>query len=631
MLATTDATATAPRLPALDAPARRKIGLAVVSLALVCTWALAHGYEGLRHDARLYTLLALERLRPDSLGQDVFVRFGSQDQFTLFSPVYALAIRCLGIEPAAASLTLLLQIAFLAGAAMLARRLVSPSLALLGVSVLLAVPGFYGADEVFRCIESFLTPRMGAEALVLFALAAAMSSRPRLAWLLATAAMLVHPVMAAAGLAALAFHYVGRSSPRRVAILIGTGVALLALAAATVPSGPFGRLDPQWLELLRARSPYAFLLNWSLDDWGRVSLPLATLAIGARFLTTPDSRSLSLVVLLTATTGLALTLIACDGLRLTLITQLQPWRWEWLALTVAALLAPAIAAAAWQSSRAGRITTLLLASAWTFESGPFAIQTALAAVASMALQPWSARNETRLVLYGAVGVALIALAYRVASSLLFLETFYADPQIALWIRQIASLTADGGIPVTVILCALWLTTRKRGTPALLLLAVGSAALCICLLPDAWRRWSHQQFPPALRAQFAPWRALIPPGRDVFWSEAAPETWILLERPNYLSVVQTAGMMFSRAAALEMQRRAEALSAVVPAAAYLRLGGGGAGIGPSARQLEQACATSEFEFLVTPARLTWRPVAQLPADAWHSSGGLRLYRCSDRTT
>jgi hypothetical protein len=159
----------------------------------------------------------------------------------------------------------------------------------------------------------------------------------------------------------------------------------------------------------------------------------------------------------------------------------------------------------------------------------------------------------------------------------------------------------------------------------------AAAACIALSPDAWRRWSQQQFPPELVAQFARWRALIPPGSDVFWSESALESWVLLERPSYLSVVQTSGIMFSRASALELQRRARALSAIVPEGAYLRLSGGGTGIGPSAGQLEQACATSEFQFLVTPVRLSWRPLTEVPATVWHSSGGLRLYRCADRAS
>jgi hypothetical protein len=103
----------------------------------------------------------------------------------------------------------------------------------------------------------------------------------------------------------------------------------------------------------------------------------------------------------------------------------------------------------------------------------------------------------------------------------------------------------------------------------------------------------------------------------------------LQRPSYISVAQSSGVLFSRAAALELQHRAQTLSSVVPVSAYLDFSGNGAGTGPAADQLERACATSAFEFLVTGARLSWPPVAQLPPTAWRSSGGLRLYRCSGR--
>jgi hypothetical protein len=41
---------------------------------LLCAiaWALSHGYRGLFHDAGLYTLQALARLTPTSLGQTCF-------------------------------------------------------------------------------------------------------------------------------------------------------------------------------------------------------------------------------------------------------------------------------------------------------------------------------------------------------------------------------------------------------------------------------------------------------------------------------------------------------------------------------------------------------------------------------
>jgi hypothetical protein len=82
-----------------------RLGYAVLALFCAATWALSHSYRGIFHDAGLYTLQALAHLDPGYLGQDVFLRFGSQDRFTIFGALYAGAMH-LGPEPAASLLTL---------------------------------------------------------------------------------------------------------------------------------------------------------------------------------------------------------------------------------------------------------------------------------------------------------------------------------------------------------------------------------------------------------------------------------------------------------------------------------------------------------------------------------------------
>ena len=613
-----------------DTPARRWLGLAVLLMLWISTWCLAHGYQGIRHDASLYTLQALARSNPN-LHHDVFLRFGSQDQFTIFSTLYSGFIRLFGVDPAAQILTFCSQLALLLCAALLLHR-INPGRArvALGVTALIAIPGFYGADRVFACIEPFVTPRMGAEALVLAGLAAAWSDRPKLAWGLTLAGMFVHPVMAAAGLAALAFLHCGRAWPRlTLGVIVGGGLALLA-AGRVLPNGPWGTFDPEWLTLVRQRSPYLFLSQWPLNDWGRAAIPLTTLAAGARLLVEPRARLLCQVTLCTALAGLLLTGIATDISRLVLFTQLQPWRWQWLAVVVAALWVPGIVTDGWHRSHAAKVTVALLVADWAFGEGLFALATSLATLTVLALEKYLARPEWRLLLYGAGAFAILAIANRIASNSLFLEVHFADPQIPLWIRETATFTADGIIPVALVLLATWLAYRIRPVTPLAILGVLAVATCIALLPDAWRRWTQQSFTPTLSQQFASWRALIPADSEVFWSEAPVDTWVLLERPNYLSVAQTAGILFTRASAMELYRRAEAFAGVVPPQTYFSFSGDGAGIGPSLMQLGRACETGEFEFLVTGAHLPWQPLAQLSRDAWHSSGGLRLYRCSDRT-
>ena len=79
----------------------------------------------------------------------------------------------------------------------------------------------------------------------------------------------------------------------------------------------------------------------------------------------------------------------------------------------------------------------------------------------------------------------------------------------------------------------------------------------------------------------------------------------------------------------MQRRAFAIRSIVSPEHFLGLSGGGAGLGPPPHELERACESGEFEFLVSTARLDWLPAATIPKEVWRSSGGLNLYRCSDR--
>jgi hypothetical protein len=66
---------------------------------------------------------------------------------------------------------------------------------------------------------------------------------------------------------------------------------------------------------------------------------------------------------------------------------------------------------------------------------------------------------------------------------------------------------------------------------------------------------------AYLAEFADWRAAIPPNSTVFVApaqDAGKFVWFSLQRPHYLSPDQSAGVVFSRATALEVVRRSDVL-------------------------------------------------------------------------
>jgi hypothetical protein len=609
-------------LPA--APSR--LGLAALALLGLMTWALSHSYRGIFHDAGLYTLQALAHLRPESLAADVFLRFGSQDRFTLFSPIYAAAGRLLGVESAAALLTLLFQLALLAGAWALARAVVPGSMALLGLGVLLAVPGDYGADRVFTCIEPFLTPRMAAEALVLAGLAAALRDLKPLSAALMVAAALFHPIMAMAGVGALYCLYWGQRNPVLAAAMAVLGLLTLTLAAVLMPQSPWGRFDPIWLALVQARSPYLFLAHWQLDDWSRAAVSAATLLTGMSVLPNRRARALSTIAVITGASGIAITWLTCDLLHLVPFTQLQPWRWLWLGAVAAALLLPQIVRHLWGTDSVGRTTALLLLAAWIFASNPDALTAAAAALMAQAFLHRLKSSEARWVLLGAVGMLALASAWRLASNLEFTDAHYLDPGIPLWIRLATSFVHDGTAPVAVMALAWWLACRRRGAPGVMGIAVLAGAGCAALLPPTWRAWSAREYTPQRVAQFADMRQHIPPRSEVFWPESPVAVWMLLDRPSYLSVFQTSGMVYSRASAQELERRAQAIRLAVNPASFMNWSSGSTRMILSRQQLKNACGTGAFDFLVTGADLGWDPVAEVAYASTAAQKTIRLYRC-----
>jgi hypothetical protein len=603
-----------------------RLGLVVLALLGLTTWALSHRYAGIFHDAGLYTLQALAHLRPETLSADVFLKFGSQDRFTLFSPVYAAASRLLGVEAAAALLTLLFQIALLMGAWALARAVMPFSMALLGLAVLLAIPGDYGADRIFTCIEPFLTPRMAAEALVLAGLAAALCEVRPLAVALVISAALFHPIMAMAGVCALYCLYLGERKPIVAAVLAIVGLQALALVAFAMPRGPWGRFDPEWLTLVEDRSPYLFLAHWRLDDWSRAAVSAATLWVGFGVLPNRRARTLSKIAVVTGLSGIALTLIACDLLHLALFTQLQPWRWQWLGTAVAALLLPEIVRMLWGRNTSGRTTGLLLLAAWIFASNPYALAAAAAALMSRGFVHRLKPSEARWVLLGALGMLGLACAWRLASNLEFTDAHYLDPTIPLWVRRAMSFAHDGTAPVGIMALAWWLARSRRGRPGLIVLAALASAGCATLLPQTLRSWTAREFTPQQVAQFAHFRQHIPQSSEVFWPESPVSVWMLLDRPSYLSVIQTSGMVFSRASAREFKRRADALSSAVSPSAFMDWNTAGTSMNLSKQQLKDACSTGEFGFLVSSADLGADAVAAIPVATGAASKEIRLYRC-----
>jgi len=103
----------------------------------------------------------------------------------------------------------------------------------------------------------------------------------------------------------------------------------------------------------------------------------------------------------------------------------------------------------------------------------------------------------------------------------------------------------------------------RANRSVLVLAGACAALLTvsaCIAPGTFADRSRDGNPAEIK-EFSDWRLAIPPDANVFVVPAhnsAAFAWFTLQRPSYLTVDQSSGVVFSRATALEVRRRSQVL-------------------------------------------------------------------------
>lgn len=524
---------------------------AALVLALAALWLLGRRYAGITHDATLYVAQGLRRLDPASFDRDLFFAYGAQDDYTVFPRLYALLIDLFGAGTAAMLVTVVGQVAFLAAAAALVFRMTSGLARWWSLALLAAVSGYYGGAGTFRLAEPFATARTLAEPLVIAALASMLAARSRTALAALAAAMLVHPLVAAPGLAVL-FLWHAAARPRLLWV-----VPLLALLAAGLAGGWPGmseRLDTAWLAIVMERSPHLFLSLWQAPDWARLVWGLCSVWLGLRFVAMPVRR-LALAAAVVALAGIGITWLAVDLLHSALAAGLQLWRAHWLLHLLAILLVPVTVAGLWHRGSAARAAGVLLAASCCFGRAelPAAATLALLAVlfdASERVWPgWMGVRSLRTAMVAATGAASVGLLLDVQSRL---PSVYGATQPASWANYLPVAGSLGGLlPLAVLL---WLSACTR-------LPAAAAALAAAAFLGSVAAWDARAPWPRFIEQAAgrqnPFRSALAPQSQVFWSDPNGPVWLALGTATWFSVDQGAGIAFHRATAMEYDARKQA--------------------------------------------------------------------------
>jgi hypothetical protein len=610
-----------------------KIAGTVLFLTAIVTWLLLHGYHGLLGDAQIYAFQALAHIHPP-LAHDLYLQNTSQDQFTIFSPAYAWFIDLLGLEQAARLLTLLFTIWFLAAAWLAARILTSRDGAWLGVIFLLIVGGSYGGSGVFRFAEEFFTARLPAEALIATSLVFFLRGSKLLAAATATAALLIHPLVALPGLLLL----ICLGLPIR-ATLFGAAACtmtalLIALAATHLPwvSKLLPVMDSAWLGVVQERSQFLFLQLWSFRDWELNARPFFYLAFIALAVQDIRVRRLCIATTIVGVAGLAVGIIAGTLGPVAILVQGQAWRWVWIVVFVSALLLPAAMLQIWRDKKCGPLCALLLVSGLTL---PLAIGTACA---SLSLLLWSMKASFPIRVVAILRWIFLTLVAALAGWIL-MQTwqtvrpgFQTSSAVNMLLQDFPALK----ILAVLIVVLLWISLRdRRSLRITTLLCTGLVAVSIFILPAAFKQYRTLASAADI-AEFSDWERAIPPTSTVLVTPARDVgafVWFTLQRPNYLSIDQSAGVVFSRTTALEVQRRSGVLLPLMDPNwkiwTEIRAGAalGKLKIPPSrpltAASLRLICADSQLGFVASPEHLGFDAITHQVTGPWKDWS---LYDC-----
>jgi hypothetical protein len=566
----------------------------------------AHPYPGLQHDAILYALQALRSLEPQALSDDLFFRYGSQDSYTLFSPLYVALIRLFGLEPAAHLIARFSLLGLLAGALLLARRMMERELAWLAIALFIAIPGNYGAYNILKYAENFATPRTLTEALVIASFVLLLDGRRIAALAMVGVGFLFHPLMAVPGLLGnLLFQ--ARRTTSVVLLAVGAIAILLATAIAYVaPFGPLRLVDPAWHDSLAALVPYLLLEYWSVEDWQPTVVALVTLVAAMQRLEAGPSRRLATVSAIVGGAGIVIAGMASVA-PVALFLQGQAWRWMWLGKALAVLLLAPLAAACWRRGGLARAALALLTVAWVARNDAIGVVAGLLALLAVTADAGELPDRwRRLAAWGCwLLAAMLALAV-LRVHFLPLDLLLVLASVTIW----------------------WLLFRARHLGLRLTGAAAAAALCglqLATMADPPRGvTAAPHYDSDTERRFASWRSRIGEHETVFFPEHPEMVWLVLHRKSYVAY---AAAVFSRDAALETRDRDREIHSLVPltAASGPTTSGGVAAPYLSAEAAGRACRVPEIDYIITRTRL---PAPALASDAPPPLAGLLLYACAD---
>ncbi len=532
------------------------------ALWVLALYFLCRPYRGVRHDAMLYFGQAQLHLTPHWLHDDLFFLSNSQDNYSVFSALFAPVLHAFGLSAAEIVTLLGLHALFLVAVWTLTAGMAA-NVRWISLVIALVLPHFYATDHRFSYAEPFLTARTLAEPFALFAIAAALRGRKAWTLLALVAASLGHPLIALP--AWLVVWRLWGDQDERWNWGVLAILPLVGLAALGV--GPFAgllhRYDLDWWLIVQRASPFIFTSKWDLAACQQLGFDLGLLWLCGRDLTTPLGR-LARASTAVAICCLIVSMLGVDLAHNVLITQLQLWRATWIAHLVAMLSMGPLLMQLWNRNDKGRLAVFLLLLA-AIAIGSTVRTGWILAAAALIFVPLA---EGPVVIgRGVVRVGIVACVVAMLGISGVQAVSYHE-QIQMGAASGFIVGRDSAIPVALpalvlplALAGLWPLVRPSTRSIVVGAATGVAVLVVGLWQwdqrSDWARYVERH-----QGQPHPFQALIPVRAQVYWPDDLLASWALLGRSSFYTEAQAAAAPFSRETSMAAIDRLKAVTPLI---------------------------------------------------------------------
>jgi len=536
----------------------------LILMTMAAFWLASHPWIGIRHDNVLYAAQSLRRLYPLNFQHDLYFLYGSQDAFSVFSPVYAAAIIALGLPDATLALLIAGYALWIAAASYLLSSLLRGFYFWLGLAMLFLWPADYGPLPRILCLaEGFLTPRLFAEGLGILALGFFVREQWKWGGFAVLLCLALHPLMAEAPLLAGAF-LLARKNWRALIAPVALGSAFLAAGIAFGIS-PLDRLlmnmDAEWYALVIRRTPMVIWSAWQSQEWISRTAVALCLLLTAGQLAKGMAAGLFRAAAAVGALGLLASWLGTGVYHNLLLIQIQPWRMLWLTQLCSWIALAWLIAEYWRRGRLLRYLLLCLCmAALTRDSigGAVALlaAAALGYYANRPVPPWPrwASFAALAALAGLAGAWLLDVTWSTSTdTALFADQGLQSPSVV-WMFHAVERGAYAALG-TLLLLAVWRWgDSRRAHQHLAAFAISCGCFSVALAVS-WFAAQPQALSSggkrAVQAEFLP---LIPPSATVYWQDNLALSWSELHRSGYASDIQLAGIAFNRGTAIEGARR-----------------------------------------------------------------------------